>query len=125
MGAMRKWPAFALSVALVAPLACGQRDAAGPPGGACNAVAWGGWDGTPECAGIAAMVIPSESRVCSADSDCALVGASACNTHAANHAGASALAQNPPPCSHPLAGLCVPPRFMPRCQAGCCVPQRY
>jgi hypothetical protein len=122
---MRKLAAFALPLALVLPLACSSQPATPPGVGTCNAVGWGGWDGTPDCAGIATIVIPPEARVCATDSDCVLVGASACSTHAANQAGAARLSQNPPPCNHPLAGLCAPPRFRASCQQGCCVPQKF
>lgn len=114
---------FVLASLLAAPFACGGR-AETPGPGMCQAVAWGGWDGTPECQGIASVVIVPEYRGCNVDADCALVGTTRCSTHAANHQGVTSLAQQPLPCAHPLAGFCQPVSHLPRCLSGCCVPVR-
>lgn len=105
------------------PFACGGRPQS-PGLGMCEAVAWGGWDGTPECSGIASIVIAPEFRGCFTDADCALVGTTNCSSHAANQRGAASLAQSPAPCSLPLLGYCQPVRYAPTCQQGCCVPVR-
>ena len=113
-------------VALLAlPFACGGR-AQAPTGGSCGAIAWGGWDGTPDCAGLASVVIAPEFRTCRVDTDCTLIAVQRCSAHATNHQGAQALASQSPPCTLPaLGGFCQPIQYQPRCQQGCCVPARY
>lgn len=114
----------ALALLMTLPFACGGRaEAPGP--GMCQAVAYGGWDGTPECSGIASIIIAPEFRTCRVDQDCALVAQNRCSAHAANHQGAQALGHNPPPCVLPAIGnLCPPAQMIPRCQQGCCVPSK-
>lgn len=103
------------------PAACGNRSTQ-PSGEMCQAITWGGWNGTPDCAGIAASVIQGADRACSQHSDCALVAQASCSAHAVNGAAAERYRGFPPPCSHPLAGMCVPQQRYAVCQQGCCVP---
>ena len=112
---------LAAAAALALPAACG-RDAGFPNTGMCQTVAWGGWNGSPDCAGIAASVIAAEHRTCNQDADCAIVGASSCSAHAVNLGAADSYRAYPPPCGHPLAGMCPPALWRAVCQQGCCVP---
>jgi hypothetical protein len=120
-GAMRLFGTALLLAALAAPAACSGRQ---PQYAAsqCPTITWGGWDGTPDCAGIAAALILSEHRGCGTDADCALVGQTQCSAHAVNNGAAVRYASYPPPCGHPLAGMCAPVRWRAACQQGCCVP---
>jgi hypothetical protein len=103
------------------PAACGGRSET-PSGGMCQSIAWGGWNGTPDCAGIASSVVQGADRACQQHSDYALVAASSCSAHAVNNAAAERYRGFPPPCNHPLAGMCAPQQWYPVCQQGCCVP---
>lgn len=105
------------------PFACGGRPQS-PGGRMCEAVAWGGWDGSPDCSGRASIVIVPEYRGCLSDADCTLVGTTSCSAHAVNQRGAASLGQTLAPCSLPLLGYCQPVRYAPTCQQGCCVPVR-
>ena len=111
-----------LLMGLASPVACGgQRGFAENGGGygACTqTIAWGGWNGTPECSGIAASVIRAEHRMCQTDADCALVGQNACTQRAVSVNAVQTYQAYPQPCTHPLAGACAPAR--PQCQQGCC-----
>ena len=111
-----------LAIALLLPAACRGSRGNGPEYGVCQqTIAWGGWDGTPQCAGLAATLIPAEERTCEADADCALVGVTTCGAHAVNQRAFARFAGVPAPCSHPLAGMCPPANYRAACQAGCCV----
>ena len=102
--------------------ACRDRGGAGvPEGGMCQAIAWGGWNGTPDCAGIASSVIQGADRACRQDADCALVATTPCASHAVGAAAAERYRSFPVPCNHPLAGMCLPQQWYPVCQQGCCV----
>ena len=113
-----------LAVLLGAPLACGDRNGTPttPGSNSCQSIAWGGWNGTPACGGIAAIVVSPEQRVCVNHSDCVIVGNNRCAAHAVNQEAAPRASQNPPPCGHPLAAICTGVRWSAACQQGCCVP---
>ncbi len=112
----------ALAAALGAPAACGSRAEA--PGSSCASIPWGGWDGTPQCAGIAAVVINGADRACETHSDCVLVGVNRCSAHAVNQVGIGRFQQYPPPCEHPLAMMCPSSPQFALCYQGCCVPSQ-
>jgi hypothetical protein len=118
---MRLVAGAALTLALAAPAACAPRGPQYAPT-QCPTIAWGGWDGTPDCAGIAAGLILSEHRGCATDTDCAIVGQTACSAHAVNAGAATRYATFPPPCGLPMAGICAPRQWRPACQGGCCTP---
>ena len=111
-----------LAVALCAPVACGPR--AEVPAASCATIAWGGWDATPQCAGIAAVIINGADRACRSHADCVLVGVNRCSAHSVNQAAIGRFQQYPPPCEHPLAVVCPQsPQFV-ACHQGCCVPSQ-
>jgi len=110
-----------LLTTLVVPAAC-RGGSNQPTGEMCQTIAWGGWDGTPECAGIASSIIQGADRACSQSSDCQLVAATNCSAHAVSSPAADRYRAFPPPCSHPLAGMCAPQQWYAVCQQGCCVP---
>jgi hypothetical protein len=112
-----------LAALVLVPLACRNRSEA-PRADSCPTIAWGGWDGTPECAGLAATVITGRDRACATDMDCALIAASHCDARSVNDPAAPRYADRPPPCNHPLAGMCLPAAWRAACQQGCCVPLR-
>lgn len=111
-----------LCLGLAAPVACGPRAPAGGPhpSGCQQTITWGGWDGTPECAGLAATIVSPAHRSCASDQDCALVGAGPCEARSVNNAATPRFRQLPAPCGHPLAGMCQPVQHRPVCQLGCC-----
>lgn len=110
-----------LAVLLALPMACSARGNV-PDGGMCQTVPWGGFNGTPECQGIAAQVIQAQHRVCQQDSDCAVIASSACQAHAVHAQAVPIYSGFPPPCNHPLAGMCLPVTWRAVCQQGCCAP---
>jgi len=113
-----------LIVSLGIPFACGERGyGAFPEGGSCQGVAWGGWNGTPQCAGIGSIVIAADHRGCTTNEDCALVGVTACSAHAVRRDALATYAQQPAPCTHPLSGVCPARQWAAACEQGCCVPR--
>ena len=113
---------FAVLGMLLLPLAACKGRASTPPGGMCQTIPWGGFNGTPECQGISQQLIQGQHRGCAQDSDCALIAANACSAHAVNIGMAPAYAAYAPPCNHPLAGMCIPVQWRVVCQQGCCAP---
>jgi len=112
-----------VALLLATPFACGPRGYAdSPEAQACQTVLWGGWNGTPECAGIAAVVISPRDRICQSDEDCVIVGTNGCAAHSVNKPAAANAGRHPPPCTHPLAGMCRPTPWVGKCQQGCCTP---
>ncbi len=109
-----------LAALLCAPAACGPKSEV--PASSCGTIPWGGWDGTPQCAGVAAVIIGGADRACNQHSDCVLVGVSRCAAHSVNRAALARFQQFPPPCDHPLAGLCAPSPQYAACNQGCCMP---
>lgn len=88
----------------------------------CQSLAWGGFDGTPQCASLSATVIAAEDRMCQTDADCALVAVTQCSAHAVNVPAVPRYATYPAPCSHPLNAFCGAKTFRAACDRGCCVP---
>ena len=111
---------LALATALCAPAACGPRSEV--PQSTCGTINWGGWDGTPQCAGISAVVLSGADRACNVHSDCVLVGVNRCGAHTVNQAALGRFQQYPAPCDHPLALTCPPSPQYAACNQGCCVP---
>ena len=118
---LRRLATICLLLGLSFRVGC-ERSAEQPQGGTCQSITWGGFNGTPECAGIAASVIQAQHRTCLQDSDCALLAANACSAHAVNAQALPAYSNHPPPCNHPLAGMCIPVPWRAVCQQGCCSP---
>ncbi|MEM1033217.1 MAG: hypothetical protein AAGN82_22955 [Myxococcota bacterium] len=113
-----------VAASLTGPSACGG-DRGGGQGafGLCQqSVAWGGWDGTPTCAGLAASVITAEDRACQTDADCRLVAVTSCAAHAVNQPALARYSQLPTPCQHPLGGMCPVVNYRAWCNQGCCAP---
>jgi hypothetical protein len=122
MSPLRLVALVGLSAALLLPAACRGGRGNDPGFGVCQqTITWGGWDGTPQCAGLAATLIPAEDRACERDGDCVLVGLTTCGGHAVNQRAFPRFSGVPAPCSHPLAGMCPPANHRAACQAGCCV----
>jgi hypothetical protein len=122
MAPLRLVSAFGLAALLLAPAACRGSRGRGNDYGVCQqTIGWGGWDGTPQCAGLAATLIPAEERTCQEDADCVLVGVTTCGAHAVLQRAFSRFAGLPAPCSHPLAGMCPPAQFRAACHGGCCI----
>ncbi len=112
-----------LASLLVLPAACsGSRGGESGYGICQQSVAWGGWDGTPQCAGLAASVITAEDRACESDADCTLVGVTNCSAHAVGQRALARYSQLPAPCQHPLGGMCPPVSYRAVCSQGCCMP---
>ena len=105
---------------LATPIACNGRANSG--GDMCQTVLWGGFNGTPDCHGIASQVIQGQHRACSSDADCAIIAASACSAHAVNINAAQLYMSYPPPCNHPFAATCMPVQWRQVCNQGCCQP---
>lgn len=105
-------------------MACSGRDSETPQTSSCAAMPWGGWDGTPECAGIAATMVSPNDRGCQQDGDCIIVGANPCEARSVNAITGSRFSNHPPPCKHPLAGMCLPTTWRAVCQQGCCAVTR-
>jgi hypothetical protein len=115
--------AAALATLLALPVACSGARGREAGFGLCQqSVAWGGWDGTPQCAGLSATVIAAEDRACETDADCALVAVTTCAAHAVNQQALPRYSQMPAPCSHPLGGMCMPVTYRAACSGGCCIP---
>jgi len=112
-----------LALVLVLPAACsGARGGESGYGMCQQSVAWGGWDGTPQCAGLAASVITAEDRACESDADCTLVGVTNCSAHAVSQRALGRYSQLPAPCQHPLGGMCPTVTYRAVCAQGCCMP---
>lgn len=99
---------------------CTRREPEIPAMSACQTVPWGGYNGTPECAGLGATLVEGAHRTCVQHTDCALVGVNACEARSVGAAHASRYQQLPPPCAHPFSALCSPKRYVPVCDQGCC-----
>lgn len=104
---------------LLLPGACREPRTAGP--GMCQTIAWGGFDGTPQCAAVSATVIAGEDRGCQIDADCTLVAVTNCAAHAVSTPAVPRYAGNPAPCAHPLNAFCAAKTFRAACDRGCCV----
>ena len=118
---MRFRYALLLVIGLAAPLACsGRSDVA--QADQCQTIAWGGFNGTPDCQGISQQVIQGQHRACQTDNDCAVIAASACSAHAVHRQAVSIYGGFAPPCNHPLAGMCMPVQWRTVCAQGCCQP---
>lgn len=109
---------------LLGPFACNDRGSDFPETPQmCQGIPWGGWNGTPQCAGIASIIIASEHRACTANEECALVGVTACSAHAVRADHLAHYTQHPAPCTHPLGGICPARQYGAVCEQGCCVPR--
>jgi hypothetical protein len=105
--------------------AAGCGAGAGPaeqsPGARCGRdMAWGGWNGTVECARIARTPIPAADLGCDRDADCVIVARSRCGANAVAAHARGRYAGHPPACGHPAAGACPPLDFVGTCRNGCC-----